>query len=155
MGPEPNGVIPFEQERTIRELGLWMFINQEAIYQVRPWHVTNEGNLWFVRSSTDPKTIYVFLTRIGPEEWVFGTRKQFVLKSVRASAGTTVSVLGHDGQVVEYMPKADPTPRFVQKENGLHLDLMKAQRIYNLTKGPHSWPNPWVVKLTGVEYAAP
>jgi alpha-L-fucosidase len=52
-------------------------------------------------------------------------------------------------------PGVDATSRFVQKENGLHLDLMKAQRIYNLTKGPHSWPHPMVVKLTGVEHAAP
>jgi alpha-L-fucosidase len=155
VGPEPNGVIPFEQERIIRELGLWMFINREAIYQVRPWHVTHEGNQWFVRSSTDPKTVYMFLTGIGPVDWAFGSRKQFVLKSVRATASTTVSVLGHGGEVVEYMPKADPTPRFAQQEDGLYLDLMKAQRIYNLTRGPHSWPNPMVVKLTGVEHAAP
>lgn len=132
-----------------------MFINHEAICQVRPWHVTREDNLWFVRSSTDPKTVYVFLTQIGPEDWGFGTRKKFVLKSVRATGSTTASVLGHGSEVVEYQPKADPTPRFVQKEDGLHLDLMKAQRIYNQTKGPHSWPNPLVVKLTGVEHAAP
>ena len=37
VGPESSGVIPFEQERIIRELGLWLFINHEAIYQVRPW----------------------------------------------------------------------------------------------------------------------
>ena len=30
VGPEPSGVIPFEQERIIRELGLWIFINHEA-----------------------------------------------------------------------------------------------------------------------------
>ncbi len=155
VGPEPNGVIPFEQERIIRELGLWLFINREAIYQVRPWHVTRENNLWFVRSATDPKTVYVFLTQIRPEAWDFGTRKQFVLKSLRATESTTVSVLGHGGKVLEYAPKADPTPRFVQEKDGLHLDLMKAQRIYNQSKGPYSWPNPLVVKLTGVEYAAP
>ena len=155
VGPEPDGTIPFEQERIIRELGLWLFINQEAIYQVRPWHVTREDNLWFVRSATDPKTVYVFLTGITPEEWPYSTRKTFVLKSVRATAATTVSILGHGGKVVEYQPKTDPTPRFTQKDDGLHLDVMKAQRIYNQTRGPHSWPNPLVVKLTAVEHAAP
>ena len=155
VGPEPSGVIPFEQERIIRELGLWLFINREAIYQVRPWHVTRENNLWFVRSSTDPQTVYVFLTQIGPEDWEFGKRRRFVVKSVRSTADTTISVLGHGGKVLEYSPKTDPAPRFEQHEDGLHLDVMKAQRVYNQSKGPHSWPNPLVIKLTGVEHATP
>lgn len=155
VGPEPNGVIPFEQERIIRELGLWLFINQEAIYQVRPWHVTREGDCWFVRSSIKPGTVYVFLTKIGPEDWGFGKRRQFVLKSVRATANTAISVLGHDGKTLEYQPNVDPTPRFEQLQDGLHLDVMKAQRIYNQSRGPYSWPNPLVIKLTGVEHATP
>ena len=155
VGPEPSGVIPFEQERIIRELGLWLFINGEAIYKVRPWHVTREGNIWFVRSATDAKTVYAFLTGIPAVDWNFGTRRQFVLKSVCATAGTAISILGHAGKVLEYSPKADPTPRFEQKNDGLHLDIMKAHRIYNQSKGPQSWPNPLVVKLTAVEPAAP
>jgi len=30
IGPEPSGIIPMEQERILRELGLWMFDNREA-----------------------------------------------------------------------------------------------------------------------------
>jgi alpha-L-fucosidase len=155
VGPEPSGVIPAEQERIIRELGLWLFINGEAIYQVRPWHVTREGDIWLVRSATAPKTVYAFLTKIPAADWKFGARRQFVLRSVRAGAGTRISVLGHDGKVLEYSPKVDPTPRFAQKGAGLHLDIMKAQRIYNMSIGPYSWPNPLVVKLVGVEPATP
>ena len=32
VGPDPHGEIPFEQTRVFRELGLWMFINREGIY---------------------------------------------------------------------------------------------------------------------------
>ncbi|MFM7182214.1 MAG: alpha-L-fucosidase [Verrucomicrobiales bacterium] len=145
VGPEPSGVVPFEQERIIRELGLWMFINDEAIYRVRPWHVTNEGPLWFTRSADDPKIVYVYLT--GQGEWMRGKRKSFVLKSVKATDKTQISVLGHDGKILEYSPKADAAPKFVQNADGVHLDIMLAQRIYNNSL----WPNPVVVKLTNVE----
>lgn len=145
IGPEPNGEIPFEQVRRIRELGLWLFINGEAIYKIRPWHVIREGDLWFTRAKDDPSTVYVFLTK--QENWKRGERRQFTLKSVRTTDKTEISVLGHAGQVLEYNPKADPTPRFEQKDDELHLDIMRAQRIYN----DHKWPNPLVVKLTNVE----
>ncbi len=147
VGPEPSGVIPFEQERIIRELGLWLFINGEAVYRARPWHVVREGEIWFTRSADEPGTVYAFLT--GHPVWPRGQRKNFMLRSVRATAGTEISVLGHDGLVLEYQPLADPSPRFEQKDDGLHLDIMRAQRIYNNSK----WPNPIVVKLTNVEHA--
>lgn len=144
VGPEPSGVIPFEQERIIRELGLWLFINGEAIYKVRPWPVTREGDVWFTRSATEPNTVYAFLTNQG--DWRRGKRKSFVLKTLKASADTKISVLGHDGKVLEYAPKVDPSPKYVQQDDGLHLDIMLAQRIYNNSL----WPNPVVVKLTHV-----
>lgn len=145
VGPEPSGVIPFEQERIIRELGLWLFINHEAIYHVRPWHHTREGDLWFTRHKDDPRTVYVFLTKQG--DWMRGKRKKFVLETLKATADTQISVLGHGGKILEYSPKADPAPKFSQKDDGLHLDIMLAQRIYNNS----IWPNPVVVKLTAVD----
>ena len=145
VGPEPSGVIPFEQERIIRELGLWLFINHEAIYQVRPWHHTREGDAWFTCHKDDPKTVYVFLTN--QADWVRGKRREFVLDTIKATANTRISVLGHDGKVLEYAPKVNPAPTFIQKDGKLHLDIMRAQRIYNNSR----WPNPIVVKLTAVE----
>jgi alpha-L-fucosidase len=149
VGPEPSGVIPFEQERIIRELGLWLFINHEAIYHVRPWHHSREGDVWFTRHKDNPKTVYAFLTNQG--DWLRGKRKQFVLKTLKATAATQISVLGHDGKILEYSPKVDPAPKFVQKDDGLHLDIMLAQRIYNTS----IWPNPVVVKLTAMEPLQP
>jgi alpha-L-fucosidase len=49
VGPKPDGELPIEQEERLRELGYWMFINGEAIYGVRPWVLTNEGDLWFTK----------------------------------------------------------------------------------------------------------
>lgn len=144
VGPEPSGEIPFEQERRIREMALWLFVNGEAIYAVRPWHVVREGDIWFTKAK-DGSALYAFLT--GETEWKRGDRKEFTMKSARATANTVLSVLGHGGELVEYYPEIDATPRFEQQGDELHLSVVRGQRLYNNSR----WPNPVVVKLTNVE----
>ena len=148
MGPEPSGVIPFEQERTFRELGLWMFINDEAIYDIRPGTVIGGDGVWYTQSK-DGKSVYVFLTEFtGKNLWKFGQRKQIVLKELKATGDTSISVMGQNDKVVEYQPKAVPTSTFKQTEKGLEISVVRAQRIYNDKK----WPNAVVVKLENVEF---
>jgi alpha-L-fucosidase len=140
VGPTPDGVIPFEQTRRMRELALWLFVNGESIYDVRPWHVTREGDIWFTRAKTTD-TLYAFVTNTS---WPYGERKEFTLKSVRASDETVVSVLGHAGRVLEYKPDIDPSPHWRQDGSSLHISVMRAQRLYN----DRSWPNPVVIRIT-------
>ena len=140
VGPTPDGEIPFEQERRIRELALWLFINGEAIYNIRPWHVIREGEIWFTRAK-DANTVYAFITKI---DWPKGERKTFTLKSVRATDTSKIEILGQSGRVLEYQPKVNPKATWTQEGNGLHITAMRAQRIYNNTK----WPNPVVIKIT-------
>jgi alpha-L-fucosidase len=145
VGPKPDGELPIEQEQRLREVALWNFAFGESIDRVRPWVVTNEGNLWFTRRRGE-NTVYVFITKT---PWVMGDRKRFTLRSVKATARTTVSVLGSDSKILEYKPEADAASHFTQDAAGLHLDVIMAQRLYNDRK----WPNPLVVKLTDVEPA--
>lgn len=144
LGPEPDGSIPFEQERRIRELALWQFINRESMYEIRPWHVIREGDIWFTKAK-DADTVYAFLTKL--PDWRKGDRKDFVLESVRATEQTTVSVLGQTGRVLEYNVDARPEARWSQEADGLHVSVVRAQRIYNDSK----WPNPIVLKITNVK----
>lgn len=145
VGPKPNGELPIEQEERLREVAAWTFINQESLYDVRPWIITNEDNIWFSKSK-EGNTVYAYLTNL--PKWARGTRKEFVLKSIKSSSKTKISVLGQSGELVEYNPNADASSRFEQKEDGLHISVVRAQRIYN----NHKWPNPIVVKL---EHVAP
>ena len=140
IGPDPYGRIPFEQERRLRELALWLFINDEAIYNIRPWHITNENNVWFTKAK-DSNTVYAIVT--GPA-WKLGQQKTFILKSVRATDKTQIEILGQSGRTLEYRPKVNPKTTWKQDENGLHITAMRAQRIYNNWK----WPNPIVLKIT-------
>jgi alpha-L-fucosidase len=145
VGPKPNGELPEEQEANLQEMAAWNFINYEAVEKVSPWILPNEENIWFTWKPEE-KTLYAFLTKI--PDWPRGARKEFLLKSVRASENSEVSVLGQSGELVEYQPNTDAKTYFEQKEDGLHISCVRAQRIYN----NHKWHNAIVLKIT---HAAP
>jgi alpha-L-fucosidase len=146
IGPKPDGEIPIEQEERLREVALWMFVNSECIYGVRPWVITNEGDIWFTKRK-DANTLYAIVKT--PQRWPYGEWREFVLKSVRATDRTEVSVLGQNDKVLEYQPTVVPQSTWKQAADGLHLRAMRAQRLYNDRK----WPNPVVLKITNVEPA--
>ena len=146
VGPKPDGELPIEQEERLRELALWMFVNQECIYAVRPWVITNERDIWFTKRK-DADTVYAVIKRTEP--WPDGTWKEFVLKSVRATAQTGVSILGQNDKVMEYQASVVPKTTFQQEAGGLRIRAMHTQRLHD----DRRWPNPIVVKLTHVQPA--
>ena len=143
IGPMPNGQLAIEQENRLREMGLWMFVNSECIYGVRPWVVMNEKNIWFTQKKNNGP-LYAIVD--SPEIWQKGTWKEFVLHSVHATPGTTISVLGQDDKTIEYS-KDITKSTFTQMEDGLHIRVNRAQRLQDNSR----WPNPLVVKLTDVK----
>lgn len=142
IGPDPDGVIPFEQTRRLRELALWMFVNGEAIFDVRPWLVSNEGSLWFTRAK-DANTVYAFETNV-PWEWA--TWREFTLKSVRATTNSEIEVVGQTGDNRCWSTNSCKAT-WEQKPDGLHIRAMFAQRLYTDCK----WPNPIVIRITHAE----
>jgi len=148
VGPKPDGELPIEQEERLRELALWMFVNQECIYGVRPWVVTNEQNYWFTRKRGED-TVYVIVTSPTGQSWKRGDWKDIVLHSVKATAQTEASVLGQNDQVLEYSTTVVPKTTYKQDAGGLHIRAMFAQRLQDNSK----WPNPIVIKLTHVQPA--
>lgn len=143
IGPRPTGEIPIEQESRLREVALWHAVNRACIHQTRPWVVANEENIWFTKSNNQ-NALYAILTRV--PDWARGDRKQFLLRSVKATGETKISTLGHNGKFTEYAPEADVTPRFSQTDQGLEISVCRGQRLYN----NHKWHNPVVVKLENV-----
>lgn len=146
IGPDQWGNLNEAQQGRLQELAAWNFVNGEAIQNVRPWIVTNEGNIWLARQKEDP-TVFAYLT--GITDWKRGDRKSFRLRSIRATENTRISVLGQTGNIVEYMPDVDGTAYVKQTGDSLLISVVRAQRIYN----NHQWPNPIVVKLENVEPA--
>jgi alpha-L-fucosidase len=147
IGPKPDGELPIEQEERLREIALWMFGNSECIYGVRPWVITNERDIWFTKQK-DADTLYAIIKKT-VDRWPYGEWRDVVLRSVRATAQTEVSVLGQNGKVLEYRPGVVPAPTAKQEADGLHVRAMFAQRL----RDDRTWPNPIVLKLTHVEPA--
>ena len=143
IGPKPDGELPIEQEERLREVALWMQVNQECIYNVRPWVITNEQNIWYTRAKNEP-TVYAIVKQ--QPRWVRGQWRDFVLKSVQATPQSEVSVLGQNGRVLEYRPEVNPKPSLKQESDGLHVRAMFTQRLQDNSK----WPNPIVLKITNV-----
>lgn len=146
IGPKANGEIPIEEEDRLREIGLWMFVNGEAIYGVRPWSVTHEGDVWFTRAKEQgphgESTVYAIVQK----PWKRGTWLDLTLHSMKSTAQTEVTVLGQKGEVLEYSPKVDPRPSLTQKEDGLHIHAMRTQRLQDAG----DWPHPAVLRITHV-----
>ena len=149
IGPTPDGTIPLEQERLLREIAAWMFINCEAIHGTRPWIVTHEEQVnrdtavWFTQAK-DGSAVYAIVTGV---PWPWGVRREFVFTSLRATDRTEVSVLGESGRELEYRPDVNPQPVWRNTPQGLHVSAMRTKRVYN----DYDWPNAVVLKLTHVE----
>jgi alpha-L-fucosidase len=143
IGPKPDGELAIEQEERLREVALWMQVNQECIYGVRPWVITNEQDIWFTKAAHED-TVYAIVKQ--QPRWARGQWRDIVLKSVAAGARTQVSVLGQNGRVLEYSPQVNPAPTFHQESGGLHIHAMFTQRLQDNSR----WPNPIVLKITDV-----
>ncbi len=143
VGPTADGEIPEDQKAILNEVALWMFINKESMESIEPWQVIKEGDIWLTKSKNE-NSVYAYLLEKG---WEYGEEKEFVLKTLKPTKTTKMSVLGHGGVVLEYQPDVNPEPRFTSNENELKFWIMRAQRIYNDRK----WPNPIVVKIENVE----
>ena len=96
--------------------------------------------MWFL-SSKDKRTAYIFLNE---DNWKFGERKTFQVQAFKTTEDSQISVLGHNGKVLEYQAEVNPSPTITPTDNGLQLSVTRAQRIYN----DRDWNNPIVVKIT-------
>lgn len=118
--------------------------NGESIHDTRPWNITHEGDIWFAKSK-DNKCVYAFVTNT---DWKYGERKEFIIKSMKGSYKTKVSILGYDSKLVEYRENFDASIRMDASPLGLVISAVNGQRFYT----NNLWDNPVVFKIENVEY---
>ncbi len=145
VGPKLDGELPIQQTDRMQELALWLFVNHEAIYDIRPLPLIKEGltldhEVWYTKSK-DGDTVYAIITG---KPWSKGERKVISLKNIQATEQTEVEILGQSGEVLEYHPNVNPKASWTQDNDYLHISAMRAQRLHNDNK----WPNPVVIRIT-------
>src|SRR5690606_5686742 len=73
VGPKPDGTIPEQQQRRLRDIGRWLSVNGPAIYDTRPWKESGEGR---ARFTVNGNRLYVTML-----DWP--ERASILLKSLR------------------------------------------------------------------------
>ena len=133
VGPKPDGTIPEEAQRILREVGSWLKVNGEAIYGSRPWTRFGEGPTEvaggsFHEGKTKPYTAedFRFTTAGGyfmPSSLGWPESGEVVVHSV----GSEVRVKG-----VRLLGSGERVS-FTQDAQGLHL------RVPGRRSGAYAW----------------
>ena len=156
IGPRPDGRIAPADEDRLRELGLWMMLYGEGVRGVRPWTVTNEGDVWFTTRRSDG-TVYAFTDldyESAPGRPNRAPGRTLTLASVQASPETKVSLLSQAGDLA-----------WTQDARGLHITVERRHTI-QLNRKPGTKPGdpiqivwgpdwPVAVKITHAKPAQP
>jgi len=150
IGPRPDGRIAPADEDLLRDLGLWMMLYGEAVRGVRPWIVTNEGDVWFTEKRAEG-TVYALA---GLEK----NSRSLVLKSVAASPETKVILLGQEGDCAWEQTPAGLKITVTRKQT---IRLVKAaaspgEKAESSDKQRLTWGPDWpvAVKITKAISAA-
>ncbi len=157
VGPRPDGRISPPDEELLRELGLFMMLCGEGIRGVRPWGVTNEGNIWLTKKRGED-TVYAYSDlSYGMEGIEAHSGCRFTLKSMKTTPETEISVLSQDGGC-----------EWTEDDQGLHITVSRIHTVQfiktpelpehansNIRQRSYVWGPDWpiAVKITHVEPA--
>ena len=132
IGPRADGTIPEEEEAILLEIGRWLALNGEAIYETRPWKVFGEGPTVVEEGGfTDTKRA-AFVTG----DVRFTTRGDFLYalllawpengEAVIESLGTNLRLYTAEVGTVEMLGAAGPL-EFSRDEKALRVKLPAAR----------------------------
>jgi alpha-L-fucosidase len=123
-----KGGLPEVQERRLREIGTWLKINGEAIYNSRPWLTPVQDDIRFTRSK-DGQTIYAICTTF--------PKDKLEINSLYLNKGkSTVTMIGAEETQLEWAQR--PGHDYTK----LVIDIPGS--LYNKRKNEYAW----VFKIT-------
>ncbi|MDD4109206.1 MAG: alpha-L-fucosidase [Prolixibacteraceae bacterium] len=123
IGPTADGRIPVIQQQRLLDIGAWLDINGEAIFETRKWEGSNNNshdNTFFTRKGDN---LYVLCTQF--------TEEPIVIKGIKEAG--RISLLGYNGKV-----------QTKRSKNTITL------RMPALTPQKNPSPYAWVFKIENV-----
>jgi alpha-L-fucosidase len=147
IGPKPDGTIPEEEEQILIEIGRWLEVNGEAIYETRPWRVFGEGPTEVAAGMfTDTKRAsftgedFRFTTKNGilyATALAWPENRRLLVRSLAKGEAIVgaVGLLGYDGNLV-----------WKQTEKGLEVELPEEKPcehafVLKITDSAFVWPS--------------
>jgi len=124
IAPMANGTIPKEQEETLLEMGAWLNLYGEAIYNTRPFTMFGEGPTKFGKSNPEGTTKDIRFTRSKDGKTVFvifmgwpGESKDVVVTSIKDKPLNvkSITIVGSNDQL-----------EWKNTPNGLMIKMPKA-----------------------------
>ncbi|HEY3284983.1 MAG TPA: alpha-L-fucosidase [Armatimonadota bacterium] len=91
VGPQPDGQLPEEALKRMREMGAWLKVNGEAIYGTRPIAPYREGSFAYTRKG---KHVYAIYLPAAGSDAAPDLPKELRLPSLQPAEGTEVRLLG-------------------------------------------------------------
>jgi alpha-L-fucosidase len=86
-----EGALPEIQEKRLKQIGEWLKINGEAIFQTKPWLLSSEGDYVRYTQSKDGKYLYAICLK-----W---PGQQLILKSTFLTKDSKVTMLGIEDEL--------------------------------------------------------
>jgi alpha-L-fucosidase len=128
IGPRPDGTIPEPEEKILLEIGAWLAVNGEAIYDTRPWTVYGEGPTTVVEGSFKDTARETFTA----QDVRFTTRGDTLYaillawpdkgEAVIRSLGSDLRLRGNPVASVDLLGRKEPL-RWTVRGDGLHVKL--------------------------------
>jgi alpha-L-fucosidase len=127
VGPRPDGTIPEIQKDRLEELGAWMEINGDAIYDTRPWKIS---------SSTTPSGIDLRYTEKNGKLYIHFFSKpsdREAIPDLLLKKGSVVKLMGEEKPLKWKQGDDHAEVRFPSDNQGRHVHVMEVSPVPELS----------------------